>query len=304
MDSLASIDLGSHTFRLLIAEINHHRIFSPVFHRRMVTRLEIDPDHKDSFTPTSLARAKEVLSSFKEDLKKFRVARAMGVATGIFRKLPLPEPSLSLFSKTLGAPVKILKGEEEALLSFQGALWGLKSPPSQGIMVDIGGNSTEIITFKNKIPQKILSLDLGAVTLTRSFLPGGPPLPKNIKNMESHIDKILKDSLKAAAPPRGPMIVTGGTASTAGAMLLKLKAYDPVALNQLSLSRAFIRNLGKRLESLTLTERRGLPGLEPGREDIIIAGLAILSKLIKWAGAPSAILATGGLLEGALLYQI
>ena len=178
--------------------------------------------------------------------------------------------------------IETLSGVEEARLGYQGVLAGLRPLRSRTrlLVVDIGGGSVELTWGSRSRIARSLSLPIGAVVLTEQFLSHDPPLGTEIAALRTAVARTWPPHLSRIA--RGPvrMIGVGGTITTRAALDQRLDPYDPDRVHGYRLMRRAVDRITRLLLERTVAERRRLPGLQPERADIIVAGALVLQHLL------------------------
>ena len=308
MSRLASLDLGTNTFRLLIADLADGGKFTPLLRKRVITRLGED-FHKDgSIQPHAANRAGKALLSFSTLLDDYRVEQVFAVATSVVREAANGETITHNLYKQTGIPIRTLTGIEEAHLTLKGVFSVLQDTAKLSLVVDIGGGSTELVLSEDTLPIKTDSINLGVVHLAEQLITSDPPSEQDLSLLHEHIRKSLSDNsvaqyLAAGSSSQHPLslIGTAGTVTTLAAMDLGLTDYDPVKINNYPLARTTLDTMYTQLTTLPLSERAAMPGLEKGREDLIIPGTAILIEIMNRFQCTDIITSDAGLLEGVLL---
>ena len=174
-----------------------------------------------------------------------------------------------------GQVPELLSGEQEARVTFAGVLSDLADNGPM-VVVDIGGGSTELI-YGREFPEKLTSLDVGCVRMFEKHLFSDPPTEAELHALRTEVSNALQ-SFKATCPvPPGTRFVgVAGTLAQLATLKSGLPLYDPDVTHQMVLSHGDVRLLAKRLERLPLAQRRRITALEPGRADVIVAGVEIL----------------------------
>jgi exopolyphosphatase / guanosine-5'-triphosphate,3'-diphosphate pyrophosphatase len=304
----ASIDVGSNTVRLLIAESLSEMEFRPLRVERMITRLG------GRFTPgrgldeAAMGRTLEALRSFAEFVKREEVDRVFAVGTGVLREAGNGREFMEAAERETGLSLRLLTGEEEARLMLRGVLGVLRDRQEPRLVTDVGGWSTEVLWVEGGKPIHTASLALGAVALTEGFLPGDPPSHSALRSLNARIRSEFL-SLRGEWESKGKrtrdlhphLVGTAGTATTLAALDLALPVYDPQRINGHLIPLPGLRQICRRLWSLPVVERRKIVGLEKGREDLIVAGSAVLLNLLEVFNRTALEVVDAGLLEGVLL---
>jgi exopolyphosphatase/guanosine-5'-triphosphate,3'-diphosphate pyrophosphatase len=307
-DSLfASLDIGSNTVRLLIAERDPDQGFRPLRIERRITRLGGGFSLSGHLHPDSQKRTLEALQEFAALLKREGVVRVFAAATGVIREARNGEVFLARIQEQTGIPPRLLTGEEEGELMLRGVLWGVPPGVPVRMAVDIGGWSTEVLWIEGGRPRKTASLPLGAVSLCENFLHGDPPTAAEVCSLVLFL-KDAANTLSCEFADAGwqseggaPLVGTAGTVTTLAAVDLQLAEYEPQKVTGHRLSRKTLEEIFSSLVSLPKEKRRETPGLEEGREDLILAGAQVALRLMEGLGFDSLLVVDSGLLEGILL---
>jgi exopolyphosphatase/guanosine-5'-triphosphate,3'-diphosphate pyrophosphatase len=190
----------------------------------------------------------------------------------------------------------------------RGVLASLEDRATPRLIVDVGGGSTEIIWMEGQSPRKTVSLDLGAVGLTERFLFDDRPNPAEMEALNQFVQAALREVRRKWEKEgwndravHSRLAGTAGTVTTLAAIDLALSLYDPAEVTGHRISLSKLRRMYRRLSSLSMKERAGIPGLEKGREDLILAGSTILLNLLEVFRRSALEVIDSGLLEGILL---
>jgi exopolyphosphatase/guanosine-5'-triphosphate,3'-diphosphate pyrophosphatase len=309
MSLSASIDIGSNTLRLLIAEIKGDKIHD-ILYKRIITRLGTGIDQTGHLSDKSAALSLAVLKEFSSLISSYRAGHVRAVATSALREASNADIFIKKAQVETGIAIEIISGETEAELTLQGILLSLpdnlSSRNQSFLIVDMGGGSTEWIFYKNTRCIDKGSLPLGVIKLYRNCIKTDPLSNADISQLNNSIVPHLQSLSKKIAvslDPQTRFIGTAGTFTTLAALDLELDTYsrEKIHLHRLSLPSLYkTRDL---LFSLTLEERKTLRGLEPERADLIIPGIQFTIKLMDLLQFHELIISDYGLLEGALLYK-
>jgi exopolyphosphatase/guanosine-5'-triphosphate,3'-diphosphate pyrophosphatase len=305
--SCASIDIGSHTARLLIAEKSGPQgILRPLIRKRDYIRLSegFDRAGKKIIQPDAIARTLNALKDFSQSLKTFDAGSVRAVATGLFREAANRDEFLDRIYESTGIRVRTLTGDEEALLTGRGVLNALNIRKKPFVIFDLGGGSTEFVSGRGAKPD-VKSIPIGAGIMTQAYLKSDPPEKNEIRILSAHIDQILTESGmgKGVVGDDYSIVGTGGTVTTLGAMFHKVPVEDitPERINGLRLTRFHIEALFDSLRNLKLEERAKLPGLDSGRAGVIVAGSLIVIRILHFFKSIQLTVSMSDLLEGILL---
>jgi exopolyphosphatase/guanosine-5'-triphosphate,3'-diphosphate pyrophosphatase len=308
MSRVASLDLGTNTFRLLIADLTDEGNVTPLLRKRIITRLG-EGLHKDgSIQPQAENRAGKALLSFATILDDYQVGQVFAVATSAVREAANGETITRNLYKQSGIPIRILTGIEEAHLTLKGVFSVLNEKAELSLVCDIGGGSTELILSEGTLPIKTDSINLGVVHLAEQLINSDPPSEQDLSRLHEHIRKNLSSTTVtqylAASSSAGhslSLIGTAGTVTTLAAIDQRLFDYDPLKINNYILSHGSLGTIYDQLTGMPLSSRAVIPGLENGREDVIIPGTAILIEIMNHFKCAELIVSDAGLLEGILL---
>ena len=305
----ASIDIGTNTLRLLIAEIGNEHL-QPIYLKRIITRLGGDYKENIGIAASAQERTIKALEFFAEKIREHGVKEVRAVATSVVRKAKNKKEFLKQVLKQTGLNIKVISGDEEARLSLEGVLSVTGYHNKRCLVVDIGGGSTEFIAVADGKMAGAWSLEMGVVHLTEEYLKTDPPTPYELNAMENEIKGVianLKDLMSQSLPsafslePSALFIGTAGTITTLAAIDQGLEKYEPDKINNYILKYTAIKKIYNHLASLHLRQREEILSLEKGREDIIIPGAAIVLKAMEGFGFSSITVSDAGLLEGILL---
>lgn len=308
----ASVDIGTNTLRLLIAELTEAGTLKPKLHRRFITRLGGCFTEDSGIDEQSAKRAFTALAEIKSILDIETPDVVDAVATSVVRRAKNSEWFVETGSSKLGTKIKVIDGEEEASLSLLGVASVLSETGAgkNRLVMDIGGGSTEFIFADKEKIKAPVSLELGVVYLTEKFLKSDPPKEAELNALSDEITASINE-LKDLANARSidtqeflsnaVFIGTAGTVTTLSAMHMELYDYDPDLINGTKLTIEEVEGLFDRLKKQTMRERLQEAALEKGREDLIIAGALIVLLVMKEFGFKEMTVSDAGLLEGIML---
>jgi exopolyphosphatase/guanosine-5'-triphosphate,3'-diphosphate pyrophosphatase len=303
MQRLASIDIGSNTLRLLIADRVVHGPLRPIRVERRITRLGERFLPAGTLQPQAMSRSIGALLEFADLLKQMGVSRYLAGATAVVREAGNGEEFLRMVEREAGLSVHLLSSAEEARLAFAGAVSVIPNSGRFLTVFDIGGGSTELAWREaaERAEVESVSLPLGVVHLTEAFLQGDPPGSETCARLAQHVYEVLRRTNFPAQMDSGFWVGTAGTVTTLASMCLKLQQYDPERINGTVLDRVWLARLCADLAEMPIARRRRLAGLEPGREDIILAGALVTLELMQVFHISQFAVSDAGLLEGLFL---
>jgi exopolyphosphatase / guanosine-5'-triphosphate,3'-diphosphate pyrophosphatase len=299
---IASIDIGTNTFRLLVSETDGNGSLKKLYVSREITRLGegLTPE-KMFINPEAMARALKALSGFSLKLKEYGVGKLRAVATSAVRESLNGRDFVRKVGEETGIPVDVISGDEEARLTVKGVLNTVSFDTPGCLIFDIGGGSTEYVYVNDGKIMNIASTGLGVVRLTEKYLADENDTEADMEALDAHIESVITEALPSF--PQGgdetlTLIGTAGTPTTLAAMELRLAAYDPVLVNNYVLTREKIERTLRTVLSLPRAERTKIPGLEKGREDLIVSGTAVVLKTMERFMSGRMAVSDAGLLEG------
>jgi len=297
---VASVDLGTNTFRLLVVDYGGKcQEIRPLHEERRVVRMGEGLAQKGRIVSQAQERALKALEDFRDTLETLKVEKVVAVATSVFREASNAQPFLLRAQEVLGAPIKVISGEEEARLTLKGALLGLDV--LKGVLFDIGGGSTEYIRFQDHTPLKIISTSLGVVKLTETFLLHDPPTQEEMRMLWAYVRKEMEKVGERLGKDPWPLLGTAGTVTTLAAIDMGLSVYQHEKVHGYTLRKVRIEEMLSDFLSLTRHERLRMPGLEEGREDLIIPGTVITLATMELWNQEVLRVSDLGLREGVLL---
>ena len=304
----ASLDVGSNTVRLLVAERTPSGSFRPLRIERRITRLGGDFSADGNLDEKAMHRTLEALTAFADLLKPERPEKIFAVGTGVLREAKNEKAFVERVRKHTGLPLRVVTGEEEAGLMLKGVLGALPETTSSRIVADVGGWSTELVWVEGQEPRKMQSVPVGTVALTERFLNKDPPPQEDLEPLSAWTKRIFGEIRKAFEKEglrmeglHPHLVGTAGTMTTLAAIDRGLTVYDPQKITGHRISRSALEKIYFHLRSIPVEERRQVPGLEKGREDLIIAGGVIALNLLEVFGLETLMVVDSGLLEGILL---
>jgi len=292
----ASLDIGTHTARLLIAYLKEGRLI-PVLTRRTVTKLGFYLK-RGQMTSEGIEKLVEVLKDYKQDIQTYKVKDYRAVGTAVLRKAINSDFITRTIKEKTGIKIDVIDGETEAFLMAKGVMSTLDLTPESVLIADIGGGSTELVCLGQGAFYK--SLPLGASWITQAFLKSDPPLSEEIETAYNTAKDVITREL-SFYQPLATLIGTAGTVSTLAAIDLEMHVYQPALINGHRLTLSRIKEIFNLLASRPAVDRLKITGLERGREQIILGGTIIVMALLDVFAQDELLVSEGGLLEGILV---
>jgi exopolyphosphatase/guanosine-5'-triphosphate,3'-diphosphate pyrophosphatase len=297
MSRVAAIDCGTNSIRLLIADISNG-IFKEVVRSMEVVRLGQGVDKNKSFHPDAIKRTLDAVEMFSEVIASKGVERIRFCATSATRDAT----NRSLFTDgvrgILGVEVEVIPGEEEAMLSFNGATKELMQSDAPYLVVDIGGGSTEFVFGSNKV-ENAKSVDIGCVRMSERHFTSQPTTMDQVARAIIDIDSAIAQAASVVPISNAKTLVAvAGTATTVAAAALELKDYDRHLIHLARISADKVHKVSAMFQSMNKDEIANLGYMHPGRVDVITAGSLVLSRVMAATGASEFVASESDILDG------
>lgn len=297
MSRVAAIDCGTNSIRLLIADISNG-IFKEVVRSMEVVRLGQGVDKNKSFHPDAIKRTLDAVEMFSEVIVSKGVERIRFCATSATRDAT----NRSLFTDgvrgILGVEVEVIPGEEEAMLSFNGATKELMQSDAPYLVVDIGGGSTEFVFGSNKV-ENAKSVDIGCVRMSERHFTSQPTAMDQVARAIIDIDSAIAQAASVVPISNAKTLVAvAGTATTVAAAALELKDYDRHLIHLARISADKVHKVSDMFQSMNKDEIANLGYMHPGRVDVITAGSLVLSRVMAATGASEFVASESDILDG------
>ncbi len=294
----ATIDVGTNTVLLLVAERQADGSFRAIDERMEITRLGRGVDRTKRLDPQAIADTVGVLGRFAAAARSSGAQELVVTATSAARDAENGSEFFDAARAAAGVPIELIPGDMEAELAYESAWRDFGQRGANLAVVDIGGGSTELVYGAGNQLVFARSFDVGAVRLTERWLRGDPPSSEELLALRRDLASVLA---AAPVPPSGSALVgIAGTVTTLVAIHLGLDAYDGALVHGRTLSAAEVRALAARLGRMTLDERKALPGLPEKRADVIVAGAEILAAVVEKLGFAQVIASDRGVRWGML----
>ncbi|GAC58380.1 putative phosphatase [Gordonia hirsuta DSM 44140 = NBRC 16056] len=290
MTRVAAVDCGTNSIRLLIAEQNGDGTLTELAREMVIVRLGEGVDATGDFKPEAIERTRAALAGFVTQMRDFGVQRVRMVATSATRDAGNREEFFAMTAQLLGqvvpgAVAEVISGDEEAALSFTGAVSGLNPADGPFVVTDLGGGSTELVTA-----DAAYSADVGCVRVTEHSLHDDPPTAAQVDDARAFVAQRLAPAFEGV-PVAGARTWVGvaGTLTTLGALDLGLDEYDPVAIHLSRHRLADIERICAELVAAPRETRAALGPMHPGRVDVIAGGALVTAALARELAARAGI---------------
>lgn len=294
---LASIDIGSNSFLLLLCYANSHGISKIEKDVIEIVRLGQGLSSSSRFLPEALARAKETLSRFRSSIDGFQPDIILAKATAAAR-LSENRDELLKIGAALGLQIEIIPGEREAQVTYQGVFWGQTSEHAdRNLLIDIGGGSTELIVGHGLEIEYSISIPFGAVLLTEKYIKKHPVRTEDEIQLIYHIENQMETVLKSISKFNVKNVfAVAGTPTTLAQLVLG--GYDDKKINGFQLPVSVIKEWEQKLKVRTVEERVSDLQVPRGRADILYAGAVLLRVLLQKLRMETVTVSTRGVRHG------
>jgi exopolyphosphatase/guanosine-5'-triphosphate,3'-diphosphate pyrophosphatase len=281
MSRVAAIDCGTNSIRLLVADVTKRddgTAWLRDVHREMkIVRLGQGVDATGRLHPDAIQRTKEALLDYARTMQRKGVERARMVATSATRDASNRDDFFGMTAEILGAPAEVITGDEEAGLSYLGAVADLDPEEGPFLVTDLGGGSTEFVLGTGTEVEAARSMDIGCVRLTERFIHSDPPKEDEIAEAEAFAREAIKEAFSVVPVEKAKTwIGVAGTVTTLSALVQGLEVYnsDVIHLSRITLDN--VREITDCILSMTHDERASLGPMHPGRVDVICGGAVVL----------------------------
>jgi exopolyphosphatase/guanosine-5'-triphosphate,3'-diphosphate pyrophosphatase len=296
----AAIDIGTNSVLLTIAARGAHGPEALV-DRATITRLGEGVDRTRTLAPAAVERNLTCLRDYARELAAHGRPPLDVVGTSALRDASGAQAFLDEAERILGTRPRVIAGDEEAALTFRGALSGL-TVSGELMVFDVGGGSTELIrgAVGGAEPARRVSLDIGSVRLFERHVRSDPASAAELSAIESDVARALDGAAPLFADGTATLVGVAGTVTTLKSVELGLETYDAARVHGAELTLGDVETLCAKLASLPLERRKHLPGLQPKRADVIIAGAIIVRDVLRRSGAARLVVSDRGVRYGLL----
>ena len=294
---VAAIDCGTNSIRLLIADIDGNN-FREVVRDMEIVRLGQGVDETGQFHPDAIARTLAAVDKFAAEIAKRGVEKIRFCATSATRDATNRHLFVDGVCERLGIELEVISGDEEAALSFAGAIKDLDPSNGPFLVVDIGGGSTEFV-FGTSTVEAARSVNIGCVRMTERHFASDPATPEQIEAARSDIQAAIAQAAAVVPITKAKTLVAvAGTATTVAAAALDLPEYDRYAIHLSRISAQQTHDAATMFATSTREQRLALGYMHPGRVDVIAAGSLVLSEIMKATGASEFVASESDILDG------
>jgi exopolyphosphatase/guanosine-5'-triphosphate,3'-diphosphate pyrophosphatase len=278
MERYAILDVGTNSIKYLLFSIEDRKS-TIIEEANNITRLGEGLLKTGVLSDEAMSRNIEALNEFVKKAEKQNVREIIAVGTMCLRTAKNSDVFLKKVKDELGLTIEVIPGEEEARLSFLAVLPTIEEMGKNVIIFDVGGGSTEFILGKDSKVKDCVSLNLGVVHLTEEFLLSDPVTEDELQKMQDYIIESVKD--KIFDKKADYLIGIGGTVTTMGAVMHKMAQYDPSVIQGSEMTLDEVKKQIKLYRMETIEKRKQIPGLQPKRADVILAGAGIVKTIME-----------------------
>ena len=303
---IAAIDIGTNSVHMIVVRVRTDLSFEVIDREKVMVRLGAGGLDGKALTTEAMNAALQALSKFKRLAESHRVDEVLAAATSATREARNGGEFLARIERETGIRPRVITGTEEARLIHQAAVYGVDVGNGRAVVIDVGGGSTEITLGNATAIQAARSFKIGVIRLTERFVQSDPLSGRDERKLTKHIlseigrhcDQITAIGFDRVIGTSGTILSLGAVAATAA------RGTTPADLRNLRVSAKQIRRLRKEIVALNPAQRLTVPGLDPRRADLVVAGAVLLDTILRRLGAEELTLCDLALREGLVLDYI
>ncbi|HZM95742.1 MAG TPA: Ppx/GppA phosphatase family protein [Vicinamibacterales bacterium] len=303
---IAAIDIGTNSVHMIVVRVRPDLSFEVIDREKAMVRLGAGGLDGKALTSEAMSAALQALSKFKRLAESHSVDKILAAATSATREARNGGEFLARIEAETGVRPRVITGAEEARLIHLAAVYGVDVGSARAVVIDIGGGSTEITLGTATSTQAAKSFKIGVIRLTERFVKSDPLAGRDEQKLTKHVLSEIDrhcDQITAAGFDR--VIGTSGTILSLGTVATAIaEGTVPSELRNLRVPAKQIRRLRKEVVALSLAQRLTIPGLDPRRADLIVAGAVLLDAILRRLGAEDITLCDLALREGLVLDYI
>jgi exopolyphosphatase/guanosine-5'-triphosphate,3'-diphosphate pyrophosphatase len=297
---VAAIDIGSNSIRQIVADVSPEGAIQVVDEMKAAPRLA-GLAKTGELSETSMHAALAAIDRMATLAKQLGASRIDAVATSAVREASNASVFLAEISRSTGLKVRVLDGDEEARLSFRSAVAHFDLGVGRTVVIDIGGGSLELALAAEGVIERLGSLPFGAIRMTEEFFASGIT-PKRVEKLRDAVGDGIRGQLPRRDWRGAQLIGSGGTfTNLAGIYLARQGILTARSVHAAHIPRADLEHILDMLSEMSADERRNVPGLNPERADIIVAGLAVAAEVLRRLESREIVVSRYGIREGLLL---
>ena len=297
MDKYAILDIGTNSIKFFLFSIENGKS-TTIIDTNNISRLGEGLLKTGIISDEAMNRNIEALREFLKSAEEENVKEITAVGTMCLRTAKNSDVFLKKVKDELGLTIKVIPGEEEARLSYLAVLSTIGNTDKNVVVFDTGGGSTEFIFGKGTNLNNRISLNLGAVHPTEEFLISDPVTNDELKKMQDHMLDFFGERITNKRADY--LIGIGGTVTSMGAVMYKMVKYDPKIIQGSQMSLEEVKKQIDLYKNKTIEERKQIPGLQPKRADVILAGAGIINTIMEFFKIDSFTISDRGLRHGLM----
>jgi exopolyphosphatase/guanosine-5'-triphosphate,3'-diphosphate pyrophosphatase len=303
---LAAIDIGTNSIHMIVVRVRADQSFEITDREKVMVRLGAGGLDGRALTTEAMGAALQTLNTFKRLAESHGVDQILAVATSATREAENGGEFLARIERETGIRPLVITGSEEARMIHQAAVYGVDVGSGRAVVIDIGGGSVEITLGTGASIQVARSFKLGVIRLTERFVRSDPLSERDERKMVKHIEtEIDRHCEQIGSIGFDRVIGTSGTILSIGVVAATAARGEPPRdLRNLRISAKQIRRLRKEVANVDLEGRLAIPGLDPKRADLVVAGAVLLDTILRRLGAEELTLCDLALREGLVLEYI
>jgi exopolyphosphatase/guanosine-5'-triphosphate,3'-diphosphate pyrophosphatase len=296
---VAVVDIGSNSGRVMVYRPEAGGHLHVLAGSRAALRLARDLDRTGRIAPESLERAFGALGDFRAIALGSGVRRIEAAGTSALRDAANGPPFIRRVKRELGITIRILSGLEEARFGFLGAVGGL--PVDDGVFFDLGGGSLQVGRFRSRRLVGALSVPLGSLRVSDTFLKSDPPAPREIRKLREHVRDTLAEAGVQRLAAGEQLVGTGGSLRNLAKVDQRRSGYPIARLHGYALKRRRLHEIASTLAAAREKKRARMPGLNADRRDSVVGGALVIETLMETLGAEEVVVSGQGVREGLAL---
>ena len=302
---LAAIDIGTNSVHMIVVRVRPDLSFEVIDREKEMVRLGAGGLDGKKLTHEAMSSALQALSKFERLAKSHQVDEILAAATSATREAENGGEFLKAIERTTGIRPRIITGTEEARLIHMAAVYGVDTPKTS-VVIDIGGGSVEITRGVGPEVQYARSFKIGVIRLSERFVSSDPLSGRDERKLLKHIGAQVDHYLRRVVDAGYDRVIgTSGTILSIGTVATALdRGTVPAEIRNLRVAAKSIRKFRKAVTELDLEQRLQLPGLDPRRADLTVAGAVLLDTILRRLHAEEITLCDLALREGLVLDYI
>jgi len=300
----AAIDVGTNSIREIIVEADSNADLRLIDDEKIAARLGDGLLPDGALAPDAMDRAIEGIRRLREIADAYRVHHLEVVATAAVRSAPNRDAFLERAERETGMKIRVVSSEEEARLAFRSFAHNFELGTGRVLGLDVGGGSADLVVANGRLIESVHSIPTGALLLTRSLDCAGQHSKKSLKKLRKAIRKIVEKALPEGIGSDATLYASGGTVAALATIAQARRGESYASFHGCVVSRSEVKSILRDVASLGVKERKSVPGLSSDREDIIVAGLALVLEILKRARVERLAVSEKGIREGLVLEMV